>query len=117
MPPSAPPPPAKLPNDSFDQKSLRYGTKEAAEVRKTPEERNCFLPPLAGLRSPTVAVTNVEVPFKAQKEYEAACDALKKNKLDVAETHLRKAVRIAITPDDAPNLHSLRCRCFAGAAA
>jgi hypothetical protein len=28
---------AKLPNDSFDQKSLRYGTKEGPEVRRTPK--------------------------------------------------------------------------------
>jgi tetratricopeptide (TPR) repeat protein len=94
IPAPAPPPPAKLPNDSFDQKSLRYGTKEASEVRKPLEERTCFLPPLVGIHSSTVAISNVEPPSKAQKEYETGCDALKKNKLDVAETHLRKAVQL-----------------------
>ncbi|MCU1307187.1 MAG: hypothetical protein JWN45_1882 [Acidobacteriaceae bacterium] len=71
----------------------QYGKEGRPGQLNSTGERNCFLPPLVGLHSPTVAVTNVEVPLKAQKEYEAACDALKKNKVDIAETHLRKAVQ------------------------
>jgi predicted Zn-dependent protease len=42
----------------------------------------------------TASVTSLQIPSKAQKEYEDACLALKNKKLPEAEQHLRKATAI-----------------------
>ncbi len=47
-------------------------------------------PEFAGLTS----VSSLKLPPKAQKEYGAACSALKKHRLALSEQHLRKAVQI-----------------------
>lgn len=54
---------------------------------------NCFLPPLNGLHTTTVGVTDLRIPEQAKKEYESACGALGKKNMIEAEKHLRKAVK------------------------
>jgi cytochrome c-type biogenesis protein CcmH/NrfG len=57
------------------------------------EPQLCSIQPFPGLASVTT-VDSLEVPPKAQKEYGAACSALKSNRLAASERHLRKAVQI-----------------------
>jgi cytochrome c-type biogenesis protein CcmH/NrfG len=57
------------------------------------EEKLCSLQPFPGMPS-TASVTSLQIPHKAQKEYEHACAALKNKKLPEAEQHLRKATQI-----------------------
>jgi len=56
-------------------------------------EKICSLQPFPGLPS-TASVATLQIPRKAQKEYEHACVALKSKKLPEAEQHLRKATEI-----------------------
>jgi Flp pilus assembly protein TadD len=42
----------------------------------------------------SVSVTSLQIPRKAQKEYEQACAALNNKKLPEAEQHLHKATEI-----------------------
>ncbi len=56
-------------------------------------EKMCSLQPFPGLPS-TASVISLQIPHKAQKEYEHACAALKNKKLPEAEQHLRKATEI-----------------------
>jgi cytochrome c-type biogenesis protein CcmH/NrfG len=60
------------------------------------DAKTCSLQPFPGM-SNTASVTSLQVPAKAQKEYEKACEALKNNKLPETEGHLRKAT--ALYPD------------------
>jgi tetratricopeptide (TPR) repeat protein len=92
--PNPPPPPPTAPTDSFDQNQLRYGKNKASTTPKIAEDDTCFLPPLAGMQSPTVAVAALQIPAKAKKEYAAACAALNDKKYDSAEQHLRKSVQL-----------------------
>jgi tetratricopeptide (TPR) repeat protein len=57
------------------------------------EQKLCSIQPFPGLASVTT-VDSLEIPPKAQKEYRAACSALKNNRLAASEQHLRKAVQI-----------------------
>lgn len=57
------------------------------------EQKLCSIQPFPGLAS-VATVASLDVPAKAQKEYSAACSALKNNKLAASEQHLRKAVQI-----------------------
>jgi predicted Zn-dependent protease len=57
------------------------------------EKELCSIQPFPGMPS-TASVTSLQVPHKAQKEYEHACSALKNKKLPEAEQHLRKATEI-----------------------
>ena len=61
--------------------------------RQTREKTICSLQPFPGMSS-TASVTSLQVPSKAQREYEDACMALKNQKLPEAEQHLRKATAI-----------------------
>lgn len=88
-----PAPPPRAPTDTFDENQLRYGAKNAAAPTNPGEKDTCFFPPLNGLRSPVVAVANLQASPKARKEYGMACAALNDKKFDVAEQHLRKAVQ------------------------
>jgi tetratricopeptide (TPR) repeat protein len=88
-----PPPPPKLPTDSFDQNQLLYGAKGAVPSLSHPDDFSCFLPPLNRVQIPTVPSANLQAPAKAKKEYSAACTALKDQKYDAAEDHLRKALK------------------------
>jgi len=57
------------------------------------ENKTCSIQPFPGM--PDIAsVTSLQIPSKAQKEYEQACAALKNKKLPEAEQHLRKATEI-----------------------
>lgn len=60
----------------------------------THQEPTCFLPPVEGIRSPTVSVIRLEVPAKASREYEKACSDVRHKKYVKAEEHLQKAVNI-----------------------
>ncbi len=88
-----PPPPPKLPTDSFDQNQLLYGAKGAVASPQNPDDLACFLPPLNRVRVPTVPSANLQASTKAKKEYSSACAALKEQKYDAAEDHLRKALK------------------------
>lgn len=57
------------------------------------KQKLCSIQPFPGLAS-VATVDSLEVPRKAQKEYMAACSALKSDKLAAAEQHLHKAVEI-----------------------
>jgi hypothetical protein len=57
------------------------------------EKKVCSIQPFPGMSS-TASVTSLQIPSKAQKEYEHACAALKNKKLPEAEQHLRKATEI-----------------------
>jgi tetratricopeptide (TPR) repeat protein len=82
-------------NDTFDRVQIRNGRKNVPAEQKTVEvQDSCLLPPLTFVRSPVVAATALAVPAKANKEYLAACAALKEKKNKTAEKHLRKAVQI-----------------------
>src|ERR1022692_4846600 len=45
------------------------------------QEDSCFLPPLTGVQMATVEVADLQVPPKAQKEYEDGCAALRNRKM------------------------------------
>ncbi len=53
----------------------------------------CFLPPLHLVQPQVVTSAALGASGKAKKEYEAACSALERKKLEDAEKHLRKAVK------------------------
>jgi tetratricopeptide (TPR) repeat protein len=57
------------------------------------EDESCFSWDLAQVRGATVSAVRLGVPAKARSQYEKACDALKKNKLDEAEQHVRDAIQ------------------------
>jgi len=48
----------------------------------------------AGVFSPTVSATRLEIPGKASGEYQKGCGAFKDRKLQDAEKHLRKAIEM-----------------------
>ena len=60
---------------------------------QTAEKTTCSIQPFPGLPG-TVSIASLQIPSKAQKEYEDACVALKDKKLPEAEQHLRKATEI-----------------------
>lgn len=92
--PNPPPQPLPRPQDStFDQNRIRLESSLGKPGSHTGQEGTCFLPPLTGIHSPTVAVTNLQIATKGKKEYSAACSALNDKKYDPAEAHLRKAVK------------------------
>jgi predicted Zn-dependent protease len=61
--------------------------------RQAAEKTVCSIQPFPGMPS-TASVTSLQIPSKAQKEYEDACVALKNKKFPEAEQHLRKATQI-----------------------
>lgn len=61
--------------------------------RGADDTRTCSIQPFPGMPD-TASVTSLQIPSKAQKEYEKACTALKGNKLTETEQHLRKATEI-----------------------
>jgi predicted Zn-dependent protease len=58
------------------------------------EDSTCFLPPVEGIRTPTVSVTRLQVPEKARHEYEKACSEVRRKKYSEAEEHLQKAIDV-----------------------
>jgi predicted Zn-dependent protease len=55
--------------------------------------KTCSIQPFLSMPN-TVSVTSLQVPHKAQKEYDEACAALKSKKMPETEKHLRKATEI-----------------------
>lgn len=85
----------KVPNarSPLDEIQMAPARGEAPQWRKGGATNDtCLLPPLSMVRSEVVAAKALAVPARAKKEYMAACAALRKNKVDSAEKHLRKAV-------------------------
>lgn len=80
---------------TLDEAELVLGAKNpvGSNASKGSQDDTCFLPPLTGMRAATVEVADLQVPAKAQKEYEDGCAAVKSKKMADAETHLRKVVK------------------------
>jgi|HubBroStandDraft_1064217.scaffolds.fasta_scaffold07244_5 cytochrome c-type biogenesis protein CcmH/NrfG len=57
------------------------------------DQKLCSIQPFPGIPN-TASVASLQIPPKAQKEYERACAALKNEKLRETEQHLRKATEI-----------------------
>jgi tetratricopeptide (TPR) repeat protein len=93
--PNPPPQPLPRPQDStFDQTRIKLESNSPKPVRQAADDDTCFLPPLTTIHRPTVTVANLQIAPKAKKEYAGACSALTDNKkYEVAEGHLRKAVK------------------------
>lgn len=58
------------------------------------DDPTCFLPPVDGIRSPTISVTRLAAPEKAKQEYEKACSEVHHKKYEKAEEHLQKAINL-----------------------
>lgn len=96
--PAPPPPPPQPPAPpvsatTFDQQKLALDSDTKAGPAKDAKEDNCFLPPLNGLRTATVGVSDLQIPAKARSEYEHGCAALRNKNMADAEKHLRNAVK------------------------
>ena len=89
--PVAPTPPPSP--TTFDQNKLIIDSNSRVETPRIAQEQNCFLPPLDGVRGPTVELSNLQIPAKAKREYEDGCAALRNKQAAKAENHLRKAVK------------------------
>jgi predicted Zn-dependent protease len=59
-----------------------------------PDDEKCFPWNLSEAHATSVSVTRLKVPGKARGEYEKACEAFSKNKLEEAEQHERKAIEV-----------------------
>lgn len=87
--PAAPPPPT----NPWDQNELIQRNANKPAPSKIANNDNCFLPPLDGVLTARVGIADLQIPAKAQREYENGCAALRNNKRTEAERHLRKAVQ------------------------
>lgn len=86
--PTTPPLNGPFPTRPDDRVVVNRGETPSGADHKT-----CSLEPFPGMAD-TASVSSLQVPAKAQKEYEKACTALKDNKLPETEQHLRKATEI-----------------------
>jgi tetratricopeptide (TPR) repeat protein len=93
MPQTQPPVPATP--STLNEAELVLGAKNpvGSNASGGSQDSTCFLPPLTGMHTATVEVADLQVPAKAQKEYDDGCAALKNKKMADAETHLRKVVK------------------------
>ncbi len=66
--------------------------RSTVDTNPTADEEKCFPWKLLEVRDTTVSVTRLKVPWKARGEYEKACDASNKHKLEEAEQHARSAI-------------------------
>jgi tetratricopeptide (TPR) repeat protein len=57
-----------------------------------PDDEKCFPWNLSEVHATSVSVTRLKIPSKARSEYQKACDASSKNKLEEAEKHARNAI-------------------------
>ncbi|MFZ0199376.1 MAG: tetratricopeptide repeat protein [Candidatus Sulfotelmatobacter sp.] len=71
----------------------RIVTDNGVSTKRNGAQKLCSIQPFPGLAGIT-SVDSLELPPKAQKEYDAACSALKSHRLAASEQHLRKAVQI-----------------------
>ncbi len=88
-PPSTTTPAALVPTMPDDRVIVDKGGSPAAAGKK----KVCSFQPFPGMPG-TVSVASLQIPSKAQKEFEEACFALKNKKLPETEKHLRKATEI-----------------------
>ena len=72
-----------------DDRVVSAGGSQAEAGKKKP----CSIQPFPGVPD-AVSVTSLQIPPKAQKEYEDACAAVINKRLPDAEQHLRKATKI-----------------------
>jgi tetratricopeptide (TPR) repeat protein len=94
--PPTPPPQAPAPPQSatiIDQNKLFLDGNGIPVPPKVPQFSDCLLPPLSGAIPARVKIGDLQIPAKAQKEYENGCAALKARKGVEAENHLRKALK------------------------
>jgi tetratricopeptide (TPR) repeat protein len=92
-------PPVQPPSTSptvFDQNRLIMNSNNKPVSSQIAKDDNCFLSPLHGLHTSTVGLADLQVPEKAQREYEDGCNALRKNKMTEAETRMRMLLRIGV---------------------
>jgi predicted Zn-dependent protease len=82
-------PPVLVPTMPDDRVVIDKGDSPADASKK----KMCSIQPFPGLPA-TVSVASLQVPPKAQKEYQEACAALKNKKLPETEKHLSKATEI-----------------------
>ena len=75
----------------LDQTKAANG--DAKSGSNNDREETCFLPPLNGVHSVVVEVADLQVPPKAQQDYQDGCAAVKNSKMEDAEKHLRKVVK------------------------
>jgi len=66
---------------------------DGLSTKRNGAQKLCSIQPFPGLAGFT-SVDSLELPPKAQKEYGAACSALKSHRLGASEQHLRKAIQI-----------------------
>lgn len=93
VPPSNPQPvPAPPSATTYDQDKLILQSQTKDDVARS-VRNECFLPPLTGVQTATVTVSELKIPEKAQNEYHAGCDAVRARKFSDAEKHLRKAIQ------------------------
>ena len=81
------------PNDRFEEQQVIMKNNHPQPRPENPAEIACFLPPLAGVHTPTVKVGALATQAKASPEYAKACRAIADKKFDLAEKQLRKAVQ------------------------
>jgi tetratricopeptide (TPR) repeat protein len=92
-PTPSPTPIALPPPNPWDQNELMQRNANKPVPSTIAKDSNCFLPPLTGLLTPRLGIADLQIPSKAQREYEDGCAALRNNKTGDAESHLRKAVK------------------------
>lgn len=102
--PNAGPGPGAFPNNGSNGKPIAGcdgidtcpagTTPRPLPATPTNDDHACFLTPIAGIHSPTVSVTRLEVPDKARGEHDKACSALDEKKYPEAEKHLKKAIDV-----------------------
>ncbi len=80
-------------NDRFETEQVIMKNNHPQLRLENPAEIACFLPPLAGIHTPTVKVSALATQAKASPEYAKACRAMADKKFDLAEKQLRKAVQ------------------------
>src|ERR1700722_19175905 len=72
----------------------RVVAENGLSTKSSADPKLCSIQPFPGLAG-LATVDSLELPPKAQKEYGAACSALKNHRLSASEQHLRKALQIS----------------------
>jgi len=88
------PPDIPSASNPWDQNDLFYGKGSKQVPSRVQKDDNCFLPPLNGLASASVKVSDLQVPASAKRDHDDGCLDLAKGKTSGAEKHFRKAVRL-----------------------
>lgn len=85
-----------MPNDPLDGVTEGMGMMPpmSVDTSRLIDDESCQTWTAAAVDSPTVSVARLEVPGKASHEFQKACGDFKDNKLNAAEDHARRAVKI-----------------------